>query len=81
MDLKKFKFLIVGIALLVVCVGMLFYANNELSKCDSIGGKVVQFLDSDKREGCAGMETLKIVCYGGIALGVAGIVLHFIKEK
>ncbi len=73
--------LIVGIILIVASIGIVAYSNNKISECESLTGKVVQFLDSGKREGCAGMYTFRTVGYVGAGLGAALIVVHFLNRK
>ena len=79
MNLQKYTLIFVGLIVVVLSISLLSYANGKISDCESLGGKVVQFIDSEKRSDCADMETVQMVSYAGLALGVAFIVVYLIR--
>jgi hypothetical protein len=78
---SRHRILLVGLLLIVASGALLFNANSKAAKCESITGKIVQLLDSEKQEGCAQVKTMQFFSYAGIALGIGFLVIHFVRKE
>ncbi len=78
---KEHRILILGMIILLLSIVLLAYANSRLAVCESLSGKVVQFLDSAKRDSCANIRTALIISYAGLALGVLLTTTFFVLNK
>ncbi|MBW2966925.1 hypothetical protein KY362_00405 [Candidatus Woesearchaeota archaeon] len=79
--LKGHWLMIAGIILVLGGALVLAEANSKDAECQSVSGKIVQFLDSDTREDCAGVKTLRFLSYASLALGVAFMAINFIRRS
>jgi hypothetical protein len=78
---QEYMLLIIALVIIVASVSALAYSNSKLADCDSMGGKIVQFLDEGSREGCAQFKTLFYLSFVGLAVGAALVVVHFVRKR
>jgi ABC-type anion transport system duplicated permease subunit len=78
---KNYILLGAGILLIIVSAFVLAQANAKQAKCESLSGKIVQFLDSDTSKSCANVKTTFFLAYAGIAIGVGLVVAHFVRGR
>jgi hypothetical protein len=78
---KKYNLLIIGLILLIASAFLLADSSSKQAKCESIGGKIVQVFDYEKQESCENLKTIMFFAYAGLALGVALIIIQFVRKQ
>jgi hypothetical protein len=79
-ELSRYKAFIIGIIIIIAASFLLAEAHSKKLECESVTGKIVQLLDLEKQQGCARLSTLFFIAYGGIAIGIALLIVQFVRN-
>ncbi len=78
--LKKNKVMAIAILVILGSLFLLVHANSKSADCESLGGKLLQVFDNDTRQGCAQVLTMQVISFAGIAIGVAFLIIGFVRR-
>ncbi len=78
---KEYTLLAAGFIILIAAAFTLAEANERQSRCESLTGKVVQMFHKETSRDCGQVKTLHFLSYTGIALGIALMIINFVKRK
>lgn len=79
--LKGHWMMALGILLILISAFVIAEANARHAECESVPGKIIQFIDSGSRENCSAVPIIQTAGYVGFALGIAFFIINFIRRK
>jgi hypothetical protein len=77
---QKNKLLIIGIIVIIASSFLLVEANSKQDECESLKGQIIKIFDEDKQAICENVKLTQIFAYAGIAIGIALVVINFVKK-
>ncbi|MBW2963834.1 hypothetical protein KY363_00085 [Candidatus Woesearchaeota archaeon] len=81
MEFRQYRLLAIGIVLLLASSFLLAQVSIKQSQCESVTGKIVQLFDLERRDSCSNLVYLKFAAYAGIGIGIALVVVQFVRQS
>lgn len=81
MEIRRYRLLLIGLLLLLASSFCLAQISIKQSQCDSVTGKIVQVFDLERRDSCSNLVYFRFAAYASIALGIALIVVQFVRQS